>query len=179
MVGSDYNLFMALTPKERKEEVHLIDEGFKISVALKGIDGIIELLGAVFLIFTPLASLNNLLIKITRKEILKDPNDLIANSLLRLAHSISLDALDFTIVFLFIHGAVKVFIVTMLLLKKLWAYPLAIIVFGIFGVYQTYQYKQNHSIGLLALTILDIAMIILTLIEYQNIKKDSNLQLSF
>jgi uncharacterized membrane protein len=62
---------------------------------------------------------------------------------------------------------VKVFLVVMLLRRHLWAYPTAIAVFGVFGVYQIYQFTYSHSLFLLALTVLDAAVIVLTVWEYR------------
>jgi len=76
-------------------------------------------------------------------------------------------AFQLTIAYLLIHGLVKVFLVVMLLRRRLWAYPTAIAVFTAFGVYQVYQYSYSRSLFLLALTVLDVAVIVLTAWEWR------------
>jgi uncharacterized membrane protein len=56
----------------------------------------------------------------------------------------------------------KVALVLGLWMKKRWAYPLTIAVFGAFCVYQMYRYALTHSAWMLVLTILDVALIYLT-----------------
>jgi len=68
--------------------------------------------------------------------------------------------------FLLSHGIVKVLIVAALLKNKLWAYPAGIVIFAGFGVYQMYRYFHTYSPGLLVLSILDLAVILLTWHEY-------------
>lgn len=157
--------------KELKKEAHLVDDGFKISLIVKGFDGLLETVGGLILAFVPTGVLNSFLIGLTRKEILEDPKDLVANYLINLFGHLSVSVLHFTVFFLLIHGLTKLFLVAMLLAKKLWAYPTAMVVFSLFGIYQIYQYSYNHSLGLLLLTVLDLIVIILTWLEFRNLKR--------
>jgi uncharacterized membrane protein len=54
-----------------------------------------------------------------------------------------------------------------LLKNKLWAYPLAMIIFGAFIIYQLYRFTLTHSIGLIALSIFDVAVVWLIRLEYR------------
>jgi uncharacterized membrane protein len=56
-------------------------------------------------------------------------------------------------------------------MNRLWAYPLAIFVFGAFAVYQVFRLERVYSIGLLLLTISDVVIIWLTLLEYRDQKR--------
>ena len=54
-----------------------------------------------------------------------------------------------------------------LLRRKMWSYPASMWVLGAFVVYQCYRYTQTHSPWLIALTVLDIAVIILVWHEWR------------
>jgi Predicted membrane protein (DUF2127) len=51
--------------------------------------------------------------------------------------------------------------------RRLWYYPVAIIVFALFIAYQLYRYTFSHSVWLLLITALDIIVIALTWHEYR------------
>ena len=155
----------------RKADEHIVTQAFDISVILKGIDGLLEILGGLILLIVPLRDIRALLIWITGKELSEDPKDFFATHIVRLAHMLSMSAYNFTIAYLLIHGFVKVFLVFMLLRRQLWAYPTAIAVFTAFGVYQIYQFTFSHSILLLALTVLDVIVIALTSWEYTILRR--------
>jgi uncharacterized membrane protein len=66
-----------------------------------------------------------------------------------------------------LHGAVKVVLVVALLLNKLWAYPWMIVVLLIFIGYQLYRIALHPSAGLVALTVFDGLIVLLTWREYR------------
>jgi len=66
-----------------------------------------------------------------------------------------------------VHGIVKVVLVLALLRNKLWAYPWLIGVLLIFIGYQVYRIVLSPTLGLIALTGFDIAIVALTRREYQ------------
>jgi uncharacterized membrane protein len=152
-------------PRRSKEDV--VTGAFDVGVLLKGIDGILEIVAGVFLLLVPLNDVRRFLIWATGKELSEDPKDFVATHLVRLANTLSVSGYRLTIAYLLIHGFVKVFLVYMLFKRRLWAYPTAIAVFAAFGVYQIYQYTISHSLLLVALTILDVVVIVLTVWEYR------------
>jgi len=150
---------------DKKQRV--VGQAFDIGVIIKGIDGLLEILGGLFLLLVPLQDLRRFLIWVTGHELSEDRKDFIAMHLVHLANTLSVKSLQLTIAYLLIHGLVKVFLVVMLLRRHLWAYPTAIAVFAVFGVYQVYQFTYSHSLLLLTLTVLDVAVIVLTVWEYR------------
>ncbi len=157
---------MRLRLRTTKEQ-SVVSDAFNIGVVLKGIDGALEILGGLFLLLVPLKDLRGFLIWVTGKELSEDRNDFIATHLVHLANTLSVRSYELTIAYLLVHGSVKVFLVIMLLRRRLWAYPTAIAVFTAFGIYQVYQYSYSHSLLLLALTVLDVVVIVLTWWEYR------------
>jgi len=150
----------------RERFVHKI---FVLGVLLKAFDGILEIIAGIAVFFSgSLATSLNILVQ---NELLEDPHDLVAGLLQHvlpfLVHNIGL----FAALYLLSHGVVKIFVVVGLLRDKLWAYPTALIIFSLFVIYQIYSYSLNHSLFMIFLTLLDLAVIALTWHEYQYFKK--------
>jgi uncharacterized membrane protein len=53
-----------------------------------------------------------------------------------------------------------------LLRNKLWSYPASLIVLSLFIVYQVYRFSYTYSIGLIALSVLDLIVMGLICHEY-------------
>ena len=115
---------MAVNNRNKNNIVH---RSFELGILLKGIDGILEIIGGVLLIFLNPARLNRLVVLLTQHELSQDPNDVISNFLLKLSASFSISSQHFGVIYLISHGAIKFILVSLLWKKKLWAYPLAIV----------------------------------------------------
>ncbi|MCX6765773.1 MAG: DUF2127 domain-containing protein [Candidatus Moranbacteria bacterium] len=148
----------------------VIHDTFRVGILLKGLNGILEIIGGILLFFIRPETLNYLVRLLTQNELSEDPKDLFANFLVHAARGFSVSSQIFGGLFLLSHGLIKIFLIAALFRKKLWAYPLAIAVFGIFIFYQMYRYSISHSAWLIVLTILDIFVVTLTYLEYQNLK---------
>jgi uncharacterized membrane protein len=154
------------TDKSRRA-VHRL---FNVSVIVKGIDGVLEIIGGTLLFFITTEQLNRTARVLTTYELSEDPHDAIANYLLHSSAALSAGAKTFGALYLLWHGVVKVGLVTALLLRKLWAYPLAIVSFFLFLVYQLYRYAHTHSVEMLVLSVLDVFVIVLTWLEYSRLR---------
>ncbi len=149
---------------------NLLHDGFLIGIYIKGFDGILEILGGFLLMLTSPVRLSKIILLLTQHELSEDPNDMIANYLIKISHEFTASSQHFGIFYLLSHGVVKIFLVAMLLEKRLWAYPLAVIFLVLFVGYQIYRYSYTHSFWLIALTVFDTVMILLTWIEHNRIK---------
>ena len=67
----------------------LLDRTFLVGIVLKGIDGVLEVLGGLLLLLVSPASINRLTISITQHELSEDPHDFIATHLLKTAHGLT------------------------------------------------------------------------------------------
>jgi len=63
----------------------VVGQAFDVGVVLKGIDGILEILGGLFLLIVPLSDLRRFLIWVTGHELSEDKKDFIATHLVHLA----------------------------------------------------------------------------------------------
>lgn len=153
--------------RDRDKTIHVL---FKVTVIGKAIDGAFEVIGGVMLFFVTRGQINWLLRALTQHEISEDPHDLIANFLLNSVHHLSTNTKVFAALFLLWHGVVKVGLVVGLLRRYLWAYPTAIVAFGIFLAYQIYRYSHTGSVWLLVLSFLDVLLVCLTVVEYRRLR---------
>ncbi len=143
---------------------------FEVGIVMKGIDGVLEALGALLLSFLSPEQINRVITLLTQHELSRDPNDFIAGHLLSAAQGFSGGTKTFAILYLFSHGVLKIGLVWALLRSQLWAYPTAIGVFIAFGAYQIYRYVLSASPAMVVLTVLDVLVIWLTWAEYRRLK---------
>jgi uncharacterized membrane protein len=149
----------------------LIHRVFDISLILKGIHAAIEIVGGFFVLFISQEMVANFVLSITQEELSEDPHDTLSHYLIIAAQHYSLSSQHFIAFYLLSHGIIKGFLVINLFKEKLWAYPLAMVTFSLFGVYQIFEYFHRGGLWLLALTVLDIFLIVLTWHEYGYIKR--------
>jgi uncharacterized membrane protein len=144
---------------------------FDISLVLKGIIALLEMLAGIVAYFITQHFLLTLALAVFHEELETDPHDLIANFLIQSAQKFSVSTQLFTSIYLFGHGIIKAVLIAGLLRGKLGYYPAAIVVFVLFVVYQIYIYSFTHSIWLLLITVLDIVVIWLTWREYRYMRE--------
>ena len=140
---------------------------FDISIGLKGIDGLLEIIGGLILLVLSPAQMGWLASLLTQKELSEDPRDLFANFFLTTASNVSPHGKFVSVVFLLSHGLVKIFLVWELFRGRLWAYPLTIVILLFFIASQTLEIVHNHSLFLTSLTVLDAFIVVLAWQEYK------------
>lgn len=146
-------------------------EIFRAGITIKGIDGLLELIGGVLLWLVKPETMNHAVRFLFQHELSRDPHDFLATHVLHATQTLEGENKIFAELFLLSHGLIKIIIVTALWLDQLWAYPLALLIFSAFGVYQTYRWTHTHSFFLALLTIFDVLIVYLTWVEYQTQKK--------
>jgi uncharacterized membrane protein len=145
-----------------------LDRTFRISVTLKGLDGALETIGGLVLLFVRPATIDHLVRRLTQHELSQDPHDFIARHLLRSAGHLTHGSTLFAAVYLLSHGVAKVVLVVAVLREQLWAYPGMIALLGAFIVYQLYRLAAVRvTVGLSLLTVFDVFVVWLTWREYQ------------
>ena len=145
----------------------LLDQTFEVGIILKGLDGVLEVLGGLLLLMVSPATINRVVTSLTQHELSEDPHDILATHLLKTAHGLTGSAVLFGAVYLLAHGLVKVILVAALLKNQLWAYPWTTVFLGLFIVYQIYRLSLQPSVGLTALTVFDALIAWLTWREYR------------
>lgn len=151
----------------RLERGDLLDRAFLVGIVLKGLDGVLEVIGGLLLLVLTPATIDDLARALTQHELSEDPHDLLATHLLRYTGSLTGSAVRFGAVYLLAHGVVKIVLVAALLRNRLWAYPWMIAFLLAFIGYQLYRLTFAPSVGLVGLTVFDAVVTWLTWREYQ------------
>lgn len=144
----------------------ILDGAFRSAIGMKGIDGLLEIIGGVCLRLIHSSEMNATLGVLLQHELSQDPADFIAIHLLRTSMLLNTNKL-FASMFLLSHGVTKVILMVSLWRNAPWAYPLTFVIFGAFGVYQMYRFSHTHSIAMLLFTISDVFLIGLTYREWR------------
>src|SRR6266404_2415578 len=108
-----------LSSSTKEKNIH---ELFKISILLKGLHALLELVGGLFLLFVSTGTIARILTWLTRNELIEDPHDITARFLLHAGQQL-LSGKQFASLYLLSHGAIKIGLVIGLLKNRLWAYP--------------------------------------------------------
>ncbi|MBI1813280.1 DUF2127 domain-containing protein [Candidatus Peregrinibacteria bacterium] len=140
---------------------------FVLGMAVKGIDGILELVGAIFLFMVRPENLTALAVFLTQHELSQDPGDLIANAIVTITQDLTVSAKLFGAFYLLIHGCVKILLVWNLLKERLWAFPVSLGILGLLTIFQLYRLSVHFSLGLGMLTLIDVVVIGLIGMEWK------------
>jgi uncharacterized membrane protein len=151
-----------------EKRVHQI---FAVSVSLKGLHAIIEVIGGLALYITSTATIVHWLNRLSQGELVEDPHDWIATHAVKFGENFSVAQHHFYAFYLLSHGLVKGVLVIGLLKEKLWAYPASFVVFGGFIAYQLYRYSFTRDFSLIVLSIFDLFVIVLAVHEYRLLRK--------
>jgi len=154
--------------KEAEPLSPALDKTFKIGLVLKGLDGVLEVIGGISLLFLSPQAIQHVVRTLTAHELSEDPHDMIARYLLHTTAHLHHGTTLFGAIYLLSHGIAKVVLVALVLRDKLWAYPWLIGLLLAFIAYQLYQITAVHfSVGLTLLTIFDAILVWLTWREYR------------
>jgi len=146
----------------------LLDKTYEIGIIIKGIDGVIELIGGILVLVLSPGTILNISQFFTQDALQKNPHNFLANHIDKAGHHLASGQTTFAALFLLTHGLVKVVLVTCLLLNKLWAYPWALVALSLFLVYQLYLLITRPTFGMAFLTVLDVIIIGLVYREWQH-----------
>ncbi len=144
-----------------------LDWTFEVALLFKGLDGVLEVLGGLFLLLVPKDTLVGWAAALTQHELSEDPKDFIATHLLASAHHLTGGTQTFAALYLLSHGIVKVVLVAAVLRDRLWAYPWMIGFLLVFIAYQAYRLALQPTTGLALLTAFDVFIVWLTWREYR------------
>lgn len=145
----------------------LTDRAFRIGLVLKALDGMLETVGGLLLLFLQPEHIDRFARWLTHGELSQDPHDFIATHILKTAHDITGAGLVFGAIYLLSHGVVKLVLVVEVWRNHIWAYLGLIGVTTLFVIYQLYRMANKFSVGMLLLTIFDLVIIYLTTKEYR------------
>lgn len=149
-----------------KNKEELLDVSFNAMLLGKSIFAFVEFLSGLLLICIPLdlikSTIQQLAVSITFAPL--------SSMITHAGEKLTNDATLFAIVYLLLHGALKLVTLALLWRKILWSYPLSILLLVGFIIYQIFEFFNHGSISMLVLCVVDLVMIVLTLLEYRKLK---------
>ncbi len=152
------------------ERRSLLDETFRLSIIFKGMDGVLEIIGGLLVLWISPRAIDSMVATLTQYELSRDPRDFIVTHVLSASHGLAHAGKTLAAIYLLSHGLAKVALVIALLYNKLWAYPSMIALLTLFVAYQLYRVSYAYSLGLILLTLFDVFVIWLTWKEYKKNK---------
>lgn len=141
---------------------------FLVGFAFKAIDGFIELVVGIPLLFLRPAQVETAVRLVTAGELQEDPDDLLAHLIRHGVATLSADATLFAAAYLIVHGLVKLGIVAAIFRGSRRLYPWAIAALGGFVIWQGYEFVLHPSVGLALLTLFDLVIVALTVREWRH-----------
>lgn len=155
--------------RQRWADGDSLDRTFVVGIVLKGLNGVLEVVGGVPLLVATPELIRAVIDRITRAELAEDPHDVVATWLTHwsTSESLSQSGLRFAAAYLVAHGVVKLVLVRALLRDKLWAYPWMIGFLALFIGYQFWMIARQPTLWLIGLTVFDIGLTWLTVREWQ------------
>jgi uncharacterized membrane protein len=140
---------------------------FRAALLLKGVDGAAELVGALALLLVPAAAVHRLVAEVVSRDLLGPPDGFLTRHLVAGTAEFASGSRTFVLVYLGLHGVVKLALVWALLRKWRPAYPVAAVVLGVFVGYELLRAVRTGSVVLPFLAALDVVVIVLVLREYR------------
>jgi uncharacterized membrane protein len=149
------------------------DKLFRVAIAIKGLDGLGQLVLGIVLIFIPPTVITGLANDVVTRDLLGDPGGTLSTHLQTAAHNFADGgSRAFAIGYLLLHAVIKLGLVAALLRKIMPLYPVAVVVLGAFVVYELYRAVRTHSIALPIFAAIDIVIIILVVREYLQLRRE-------
>lgn len=150
----------------------IINIGFYSILVIKAVTALIEFISGLLLMILSHEWLNRLIQIIALPELREDPKDIVMNYFIILGQNFSISSQHAAAIYMLLHGTTKLAVIWLLLKKKLWVYPLSVVVFGLFIIYEIYSYMHSQSALLLLLIIIDAAVIAMIILEYKHLKTE-------
>lgn len=149
-----------------KNKEELLDVSFNAMLLGKSIFAFVEFLSGLLLIFIPLDLIKSTIQHLAASIAFAPLSSMITNAGERLTS----DATLFAVIYLLLHGALKLVTLALLWRKILSSYPLSIVLLVGFITYQMFEFFNHGAISILVLCVVDLVMIALTLLEYRKLK---------
>lgn len=168
---------MAEDEQGEKQQKTSTERLFRIAIALKGLDGAVQLIGALILAFIPSTVVTGFTHAVITRDLLGDPSGTLARHLqLASEHFVDGGTKTFAVAYLLAHGVIKLALVFALSRKWVRAYPVAMVVLAAFVVYEVYRAIDTHSIALPFFAALDAVIIVLVYREYRQLRRERAVQ---
>lgn len=159
--------------KPRKEH-RFLQFLFTLTIVLKGIDGLFELIGGLFFVILKTPKLIDIISDILNYNIFHIPNDTIFDWVEKVSHALDTHVKVFIAILLIGNGVIKIALSINLLIRKLIVFPISIFFLILLLIYQTLQFIHTPSIYLFLFNLYDTIIIYVIWREYLYLKKQGD-----
>jgi uncharacterized membrane protein len=149
-----------------KKRTSALRLAFLAAVAAKGIDGLIETVAGVAVAMLGTRGIYDLVIQFTAPELDLHPASKSVHLLRHGASSLVHASSRFIVIWLLVHGLLKLALAIELLRNKSWIFPVAAAILSGFVAYMTYKLVNHYSPWLLAFALFDLITVVLVLNEW-------------
>lgn len=146
---------------------------FQITVAIKGVDGALEILGGLLLLIFGAKGVNRTLAVVTEHEATLDQGNFFVRTIIGHAHPLPASSVHLTIIYLLVNGVVKIWLVHGLLKELRWMFPVAMGILGLLVAYLVVHLTRHPSASLAFFAALDVITIALVWREYLRLPKSA------
>ena len=158
-----------------KKEERNISLYFHISILIKGLISLGEVVAGLLVLFIPFSVFTDFASRLATNELAEGTSNLsitnfFASHIISYIHGIPAISSAFLAFYLLSRGLIKVVLIFAMLKNKISAYPLSLVVLGLFVTYQMYEMLLSYSGTILALTIFDLIVMWFIWAEYKVLK---------
>jgi len=143
----------------------LVEWSYRLSLAFKGLLGLLQLIGGAGLMAAPKSAIVGFVDWLTRNELAQDPTDPVARAVTHWVSALSVSSEHFYAIYLLGHGCLNLGVAAALIFRIRGAYHVSLVVLGAFVAYQLYIFTYRHDPMLLVLSAVDLAVIVLVVLE--------------
>jgi uncharacterized membrane protein len=155
---------------------HHIHQLFEVSVTLKGLHALLELItGAAILALSPV-QVANFFLQFAEREQARGAPGFIADFLLSVARGVQHGGQHFAGIYLLAVGLINMGLVIGLLTRSLWSFPAALAALALLMAYQIYRYTHTRALALILLTLFDAAVWWFVWNEYRFLRSGSQME---
>lgn len=152
----------------------LYDTLFTIGMWWRVVYGALKVVASALLFRVIGTPISDLYYAIIQQELVEDPHDLFIQLATPLMHHFSMSVSYFVAVYLIFWGVIDIVLSISLLKKKLWAFPVSIVIIILFVLYECYRLSHTHSYILAGVILIDIALVVLIAKEYKNLQRNKS-----
>jgi uncharacterized membrane protein len=146
---------------------------YRVALLAKGLDGAVEVVLAIVLLVLPQQAVHRVVADVVTRDLLGPPDGTLSRHFVAGTAEFASGNRTFAVVYLALHGLIKLALVVALLREWRAAYPVAVVVLGIFVGYEVYRATQTGSLLLPFLAAFDVAVIVLVWREYRALRLGS------
>lgn len=162
---------MHLVHRSRESATKItLHNAYLIGIALKGLDGLIEIAGGTALLLVSRATMLQVAAFVSGSGSSGTPHGAIAAYVLHATVTLSASTQHFASLYLIVHGAIKVGLVVGLIRGWRAAYPVSLLLLTAFIGYQCYRLFQYRSPALAVFTAIDIVIVLLIWHEWRSVR---------